>query len=559
MGLIQNTFAFGIGFNLSNGGATAINSTIGSFVLSRLYFKPPWPSAVVWVPALVVSAAVLLPPVYLIIRAASDGSSAVDAIFRLRILEIMGRTLLLVGAVSTGSVILAVPLAWLTVRTDLPFRRIWAVLTALPLVIPSYVGGFIVVLVLGPRGMLQGLLESIFGIDRLPDISGFPGAMLTLTLLSYPYVLLTVRAGLLRMDPALEESSRGLGQNAWSTFFRVILRQLRPAIAAGSLLAALYTLSDFGAVSLLRYETFTWAIFVQYGSALDRTLGAAMSLVLVGLALSMVVGEVFTRGGARYYVSGSSVSRPSAEIKLGRWVWPALVFCGIVVSAALFLPMSILGYWVFRGVSAGEPLLVQWDAARNSLLVSAVAAVATVVVALPVAVMSVRYLGLFSTVLERVTYIGFALPGISIALGLVFFGVNYAPPLYQTTGMLIFAYVVLFLSPAVGAARTSLLQVSPRMEEAARGLGKTPLKVFTTVTLPLVLPGILSGAALVFLLTMKELPATLILSPIGFTTLATSIWAAASEAFFARAAAPALLLILASSVPLGFLMLRERR
>ena len=145
MGLIQNTFAFGIGFNLSNGGATAINSTIGSFVLGRLYFKPPWPSAVVWVPALVVSAAVLLPPVYLIIRAASDGSSAVDAIFRLRILEIMGRTLLLVGAVSTGSVILAVPLAWLTVRTDLPFRRIWAVLTALPLVIPSYVGGFIVV------------------------------------------------------------------------------------------------------------------------------------------------------------------------------------------------------------------------------------------------------------------------------------------------------------------------------------------------------------------------------------------------------------------------------
>jgi len=168
-------------------------------------------------------------------------------------------------------------------------------------------------------------------------------------------------------------------------------------------------------------------------------------------------------------------------------------------------------------------------------------------------------LGLFSTMLERVTYIGFALPGISIALGLVFFGVNYAPPLYQTTGMLIFAYVVLFLSPAVGAARTSLLQVSPMMEEAARGLGRTPFRVFTSVTLPLVLPGILSGAALVFLLTMKELPATLILSPIGFTTLATSIWGAASEAFFARAAAPALLLILASSVPLGFLMLRERR
>ncbi|PKB66152.1 MAG: iron ABC transporter permease [SAR202 cluster bacterium Io17-Chloro-G4] len=527
--------------------------------MARLFARPPWPPAIVWVPALAVAAAVLLPPVYLFVRAASDGSSAADALFRLRILEILGRTLVLVIAVSVGSVILAVPLAWLTVRTDLPFRKFWAVLTALPLVIPSYVGGFIVVLVLGPRGMLQGLLENLFGVDRLPDINGFAGAMLTLTLLSYPYVLLTVRAGLLRLDPALEESSRGLGHNAWSTFFRVILRQLRPAIAGGALLAALYTLSDFGAVSLLRYETFTSAIFVQYGSALDRTLGAAMSLVLVALALSLVAGEAFTRGGARYYTTGTGVSRPISEVKLGRWLWPSLAFCGIVVSAALLLPMSILGYWVYRGVAAGEPLLFQWNTVRNSLTVSGLAAGATVAVALPVAVMSVRYLGLFSTVLERVTYIGFALPGISIALGLVFFGVNYAPPIYQTTGMLIFAYVVLFLSPAVGAARTSLLQVSPRMEEAARGLGSTPLRVFTSVTLPLVLPGILSGAALVFLLTMKELPATLILSPIGFTTLATSIWAAASEAFFARAAAPALLLILASSVPLGFLMLRERR
>ena len=523
-----------------------------------LFSKPPQPSAIVWVPALVAAAAVLLPPIYLVVRAASEGSGTADALFRWRILEILVRTLLLVVAVTVGSAILAVPLAWLTVRTDLPFRKTWAVLIALPLVIPSYVGGFIVVLVLGPRGMLQGLLESLFGMERLADINGFPGAMLALTLLSYPYVLLTVRAGLLRMDPALEESSRGLGRNAWSTFFNVIIRQLRPAMAAGGLLVALYTLSDFGAVSLLRYETFTSAIFVEYGG-LNRTLGAAMSLVLVVLALSMVVGESFSRGSARYYTTGAGASRPTAVVKLGRWRWPSLAFCAIVVSVSLLVPMAILAYWVYRGVSAGEPLLFQWAAARNSLVVSALAALATVVAALPVAVLSVRYPGFLSTILERVTYIGFALPGISIALGLVFFGVNYAPPIYQTMGMLIFAYVLLYLSPAVGATRTSLLQVSPRMEEAARGLGRTPLRVFTSVTLPLVLPGILSGAALVFLLTMKELPATLILSPIGFTTLATSIWAAASEAFFARAAAPALLLILVSSIPLAFLMLRERR
>ncbi len=513
----------------------------------------------VWIPAAAVAAAFLLPVVYLLVRTVGAGDDAADALFRFRILHILFRSLLLVGAVTAASVLLSLPLAWLTVRTDLPFRNAWAVLTALPLVIPSYVGGFIVVVVLGPRGMLQKLLDGPFGVDRVPDIYGFAGAMLTLTFLSYPYVLLTLRAALFRMDPALEESSRGLGQDRWSTFFRVTLFHLRPAIAAGGLLVALYTLSDFGAVSLLRYETFTWAIFIEYESSLDRTLGAAMSLALVVLALAIVAGEAFTRGRSRYYSSGPGTTRPPVRVRLGYWRWPSLLFCGSVVSVSLLVPMSVLGYWLFRGLSAGEPLLIQWNAAVNSLYVSALAALAAVAAALAVAVLSVRYPGVFSAVLERVTYVGFALPGITIALSLVFFGVNYASPLYQTTGMLIFAYGVLFLSPAVGAARASLLQVSPRMEEVALSLGRAPIGVFSSITLPLVTPGIAAGAALVFLLTMKELPATLILSPIGFTTLATSIWSAASEAFFARAAAPALLLILLSSIPLGFLMLRERR
>ena len=204
-------------------------------------------------------------------------------------------------------------------------------------------------------------------------------------------------------------------------------------------------------------------------------------------------------------------------------------------------------------------MLIQWGAAWNSLYVSALAAGVAVAAALPLAALSVRYPGIFSSLLERATYIAFALPGIAVGLSLVFFGVNYLPSVYQTVGMLVFAYVVLFLSPAIGAARTSLLQVSPRMEDAARSLGRGPVGVFASVILPLTTPGIVAGAALVFLLTMKELPATLILGPIGFDTLATSIWAAATEAFFARAAAPALLLILVSSIPLGFLMLQERR
>ena len=524
-----------------------------------LLAQPGRPPVLLLLAAGSVAAVLLLSPSYLLIRTLGAGPEAWDLLIRTRVLEILGRTLLLVGVVTGASILLAVPLAWLTVRTDLPFKTVWSVATALPLVIPSYVAGFIVVVTLGPKGMLQGLMEGMFGLERLPDISGFPGAALTLTLLSYPYVLLTVRAAFLRLDPSLEEISRGLGRNPWATFFGVILPSLRPAIAAGGLLVALYTLADFGAVSLLRFETFTWAIFLQYESALDRGLAAALSLVLIAIALALVGGEAFTRGRWRYYRSGSGAIRPLLPVRLGRWRWPALGLCAAVVMASLVLPMSVLAYWVFRGVSAGEPLLLLWEAARNSVYVSAIAAGASVAAALPIAALSVRFPGVLSGILERIAYIGFALPGIAIALSLVFFGANYAPLLYQTTGLLVLGYVVLFVSAAVGAARSSFLQVSPNVEEAARGLGRTPLGVFSSVTLPLVRPGIVSGAALVFLLTMKELPATLILSPIGFQTLATSIWSAASEAFFAQAAAPALLLILTSSVPLAFLLLRSRQ
>ena len=524
--------------------------------ISPAAFNAP---AVILLPALIVGAALLLPPLYLLVRSLGGGSELWDLLFRVRVAEILGRTMLLVLAVTTASVAIAVPLAWLTARTDLPLRRTWAVLTSLPLVIPSYVAGFIVVVALGPRGMLQGALEGPFGVDRLPSIYGFSGAMLTLTLLSYPYVLLTVRAGLQRMDPALEESARGLGLGPIATFFRVVAPLLRPAVGTGALLVGLYTLSDFGAVSLLRYETFTWAIFTQYESSLDRTLGAGMSLALVALALAWVALEFVSRGRSRYYSTSSGATRPAPTVPLGRWRWPAVGLCALVTGLALGLPVAILVYWVVRGVLAGEPLDPLWAAARNSVYISALAALAATAAALPVGLLSVRHPGVLSGTLERLGYVSFALPGIAIALALVFFGANYAGFLYHTIGLLLLGYVALFLSPALGAVRATLLQMNPRVEEAARGLGRSPLGAFTSVTLPAARPGIIAGASLVFLLTMKELPATLILSPTGFTTLATSVWSFTSEAFFARAAMPSLLLIILSGVPLALLMLRERR
>ena len=518
----------------------------------------PRPPAVIWVPAAVVAAGMILPLAYLVQRTSGAGTDALDLIFTFKTLKILFRTLLLVSTVTLASVTLAVPIAWLTVRTDLPFRRIWAVLTILPLVIPSYVGAFLLIAAAGPGGLLQQMLEPV-GVDWLPNIYGFPGALYALTILSYPYVLLSIRSALWGIDPALEEGSRSLGLGALATFWRVTLPQLRPAMAAGGLLVALYTLSDFGAVSLLRFDSFTRIIFIQYQTAFDRSLAAGLSLVLLAVALFILTGEARLRGRWRYHRSTVGAVRPPTIMRLGRWRWPALIFLGLVTILALIGPMSVLVYWLVRGMLAGEPLRLLWGQTLNSVYVSGLAALAAILASIPLAVLSVRYPSRISSILERLTYVGFAAPGIVVALALVFFAANFATPIYQTMGILVLAYVILFLPTALGSLRTSLLQVNPSVEEAARSLGRNPFQVLTSVTLPLVRPGLLAGMSLVFLITMKELPATLVLSPIGFKTLATSVWAATEEAFFARAAAPALFLILVSSVPMAFLVLRERR
>lgn len=511
-----------------------------------------------WVPAAVVAVAAVLPLAYLAVRAAEDGvSAAAEVALSADALATLARSALLAVVVTAASVAVAVPLAWLTVRTDLPGRRVWAVLVALPLVIPSYVGAYVLVSTLGPRGILQGWLEPL-GVERLPEIYGLPGAALALVLFSYPYVFLTARGALRGMDPSAEEASRGLGSGALATFFRVTLPQLRPAIVAGALLVALYTLSDFGAVSILQYDAFSREIYLRYSSAFDRTPAAVLGLMLAALVGLILLAEATSRGRASYHQVGSGSTRPAPTVALGRWRWPALGFCAAVVGAALALPVGVLSFWLLRGISQGETFEALWRAAANSVYVSALAAGVAVAAALPVSALAVRFPGKVSALVERLTYVGFALPAIVLALALVFFGSNYLPALYQTIYLLIFAYVVHFLPQAVGAIRSSLLQSRPSIEEAARGLGRSPARVLATVTVPLARSGIVAGAALVFLTTMKELPATLLLGPTEFDTLAIEVWGATTGAFFARAAAPALLLIAISAPPLYLLTIRER-
>ena len=524
----------------------------------RLWPRPN-PPASIWIPALVVAAAVALPLIYLAVRAADAGAEDTwQLLMRRRTLETAARSLALVLAAVTGSLALALPLAWLTVRTDLPYRGIWAVLTSLPLVIPSYVMAFLVVFALGPRGFLQGALEAPFGVQRLPSIYGLPGAAFVIVSVTYPYGLLTLRAALRRMDTAAEDVSRTLGVGPWRTFFRVTLPRLRPAMAGGGLIVALYALSDFGAVSLLRFETFTWAIYLQYQGSFDRALAAALSLALIGFAAFLFLGEIVARGRTPAEGNASRAPRRSAPVTLGRWRWPAIAFVTAVVLLTLAMPAGVLLHLLSRGLGTEGALVAPWRLATNTVAVSAAAALAATAAAIPITVLSVRHRSLVTSMLTRIASLGFALPGIVVAVALVFFAANYLGRVYQTIWVLLFAYIVLFLPLAVGPVRASLSQVGPHLEEAARTLGRSPIAVLRSVTVPLVRPGISVAVALVFLTVMKELPATLILSPLEFRTLATSVWSASSEAFFARAALPALLLILLSSAPMAVLVARDR-
>ncbi|MCA9900259.1 MAG: iron ABC transporter permease [Anaerolineales bacterium] len=555
-----------------------VNSGVRSLPRLKVELNQSWLRQRHWSPfqwlligsAGLVAALILMVPAYLLLRVGTSWAEAWETLSQPRTLEILGNTLGLAAAVTAASTLIAVPLAWLTTSTDLPGKRLWAVIVALPLVVPSYVAAYLFASILTPKGLLQQILYPIFGVERLPSFYGFPGAFLVLTLVSYPFIFLTVRSALKKMDPALVEAARSLGLSPWRAFWRVTLPYLRPSITAGGLLVMLYTLRDFGAVTMLQYSTFTRIIYNRYlGYKLD--MAAAMALVLVLATAVILYLEQRSQGKARYARVSIGVARAQTPVKLGRWRWLGLSFTGLLSFWALIVPSLGLAYWFWRGLNQDwavkslgaaqtnvESLLSLVEPAWHSLSASLLGAGLAMLLALPIAILVVRRPGRLSRLFERLSYASFALPGIVVALAYVYFGTNYAASLYQTLPMLLIAYVILFIPQAVGAQRSSLLQVSSSLEEAAQSLGKRPSDIFRRITLPLVKPGMLAGAALVFLTCMKELPATLILSPLGFNTLSAEIWSNIGEAFFARAAAPTLLLLLLSSIPLAWMTLREK-
>ncbi|MGB0210283.1 MAG: ABC transporter permease, partial [Ilumatobacteraceae bacterium] len=246
-----------------------------------------------------------------------------------------------------------------------------------------------------------------------------------------------------------------------------------------------------------------------------------------------------------------------APVALGRWRSPALAGLTLLVTLSLAVPLAVIGFWLVRGMRIDEPVWPGIDLVLNSLGVSLAAAAATTAAAVPVVLLARRAPGRLARIVEGLSWSGYALPGIVVALALVFFGAAVVPVAYQTLAMLVFAYVVLFLPQAIGAVRSSVVQVTPSVEEASLLLGASRRETFRRVMLPLLRPGLTAGAGLVFLTAMKELPATLLLSPTGFGTLSTRVWNATSEGFLGRSAGPALTLVALSSVPMAFLLARS--
>lgn len=469
----------------------------------------------------------------------------------MRNLRLLGNTLLLTVSVLVLDVLIALPLAYLSVRCKIKARQLITLLGVLPLAMPGYIMAYAL---LGMGGY-NGTFQAWFGWD-FPRISGFSGSLIVLTICTFPYLYLNLRTALLGLDQSIEEASRSLGHDAKSTFFKVILPQLKPALLAGGLLISLHVIGDFGTVSLMRFETFSYALYLQYLSAYDRIYAAWLALMLLALTTGALVLEYRLLKQAIYHRMGRGASRARKYLDLGPWTIPAYAFVTILCLVSVVLPVSSIGFWLNEAAFAsivGDLGEAFW----HSIQASAPAALLTTVLALPLAYIGVRYKTKLSNPIERVAYLGYATPPLAFALALVFFSLYVSTSLYQSLLLLIIAYSLHFLAEAIGPVRSALYQAPPQLEEAAKSLGYSSIKSFFKVTLPLLRGGMIAGASLVFLSAMKELSITFLLSPIGFDTLALRVWSYTGEAMFAEAAPFALAILLFSSLFVGFLFSKE--
>jgi len=482
-----------------------------------------------------VAALLALPLVFLLIEAHGAGLSDVrQLIFRPLTGQLLWNTVRLTVTVTAACAVVGTAAAWFVERTDLPGRKIWAVLVVVPLAIPDFVVSF--------------------GWNSLwPWVTGFRGAVLVMTLAVYPLVYLPVAASLRGADPGQEEVARSLGSGRVKTFVMITLGQARGAIAGGCLLVALVLLAEYGAFEILGYRTFTTEIFTEFDSY-SFAASCALSLVLVVISLIVLAGEgSVNRGGGKVARSGPMVARQSRPAPLGVLRWPVLAGFTALTVAALGVPVAASIYWIVaaqpQGLSGGANVSMLSAAWHTALYGGSAAAVATIM-ACPVALLAVRHPGRIRHLLERSTYLVLAMPGVVIAFALFYFTERYAGGFSDGTApLLIGCYAIMFFPLALVGVKASLARAPAGLEEVARSLGQNKVKALCRVTLRLTGPGLAAAFCLVFLSAVTELTATLLLIPTGAQTLATQFWSYQQNLSYSQAAPFALVMILVAALP----------
>jgi iron(III) transport system permease protein len=422
-------------------------------------------------------------------------------------------------------------------RTDLPGRGFWRPLFVAPLAVPAFV-------------------NSYAWVGVVPSLHGLWAGVLVSTLSYFPFMYLPVAATIRRLDPAVEESARALGSDSAGVFFRVVLPQLRLAILGGGLLIGVHLLAEFGAFAMLRFDTFTVAIFQQFQVTFDGAAGSMLAGVLVLLCLVLLVAEALARGHARFSRIGAGAPRAATPIRLGRNMIAAQAGLVALAVLALGVPVWTILRWLWIGGAEVWLLDDIATALGQTIGLATVAAVLTTVLAFPVAWVAVRSSGVLARVVEGANYVTSSLPGIVTALALVTVTIHVARPLYQSIALIVFAYVLLFMPRALVNVRAGLAQVPPSLEEASRSLGSSPTATFLRVTLRLTAPAAAAGASLVFVAVATELTATLLLAPTGTRTLSMRFWSFSSELDYA-AAAPYALVLVVLAIPVTLVLFRQ--
>jgi iron(III) transport system permease protein len=527
-----------------------------------------------WYPvAFAIAALVLLPLSVLLLSWQQVDGTIWAHLWQTQMPRLLGNTAKLLLGVGVGVTLLGVSLAWLTSLCEFPGRRWldWALM--LPFAIPAYVLAFVFVGLLDFAGPLQGLLREWLGSDlRLPRVRSTGGVIVVLVLVFYPYVYLLARSAFMAQGKGLLEAARMLGQSPWQAFWRVALPMARPAIGAGVALALMETLADFGAVSVFNFDTFTTAIYkTWYGFYSLSSATQLASLLLLVVAL-LVWAERGARGAVR---PSNERQRTKALFQLrGLTAWAASGWCALVFACAFVIPVLQLLVWVWqRGrfdLDERYSGLI-W----HSLSLAGMAALLTVTAALLLVFARRLAPTRPMRVAVAVANLGYALPGsvLAVALMLAFSYLDNAlviplsnllggagkPLLLGSLLGLLLAYGVRFLAVAYGPLESSLARIRPSLPQASRSLGVAGVGLFTRLYLPLLLPGVLSAALLVFVDVLKEMPATLLMRPFGWDTLAVRVFEMTSEGEWARAALPALSLVLVGLLPVIVLIRRSAR